>query len=425
MTVILTNISEQLDTGNAIIEINPSLHSSQHDISIDEETGYLVNTPKSDWYGSFSPVYYFGYSAYYIDISYYLNNSVVVVGLLSTQQDTLYCGIKTAKKEVLFEGHLHKMTPSHHGTCASALWCPLPETVTHLPTTIQVKLNKTGNSIATVPIQIPEKPPARKTAKYRLLVCLKCLYLPKEHYENLSIDFFIEWVELNRILGVDHISVYIQNTTRNMEKILTYYAATGFLDLRSKQQEPGRPMYEKPRRHFGLNDCLYRNFHAYDRLVMIDSDELIVPHMEQDLDEMIRNIEKNIGKKTAALSFRNTVYFTDLPDNMVNKSNLVTIDALNHLKPEAFARKKYLVDPKQCLLAFTHYCRKGVPNGYWKMTVNESVAKSQHYKHCSTARQSSYKCNWTSEQYYHDPGVLRFQSQLQIAVSKVVSEVGL
>ena len=424
----LTYLSGQLPRRSASLEINHSQHPSQHEITVDEDTGYFIHTPKSDWYGSMSPVYYFAYSAYYIDRSYYMNNSVVIVGQISKKLMILYCGLTINKKEYVFKGHLHKMNPwvCFYGTCTSALWCPVPESITQLPTNIHVKLNKTGDPIAIVPIEIPEKQPARKNDKHRLLVCLKPIFIPETiKYEDIDYRFFIEWVELNRILGVDHISVYILTTSKKMEKVLTYYANTGFLDLRSKQQEPGIEGLVRPRDHFGITDCLYRNFHAYDYLLMIDSDEFIIPQMEQDLDKMIKNLQLTHAKEFGELSFKNTVYFTDLPNNMGNKSDLITINALNHVKPELYYRKKYLVSPKHCLLANTHLCSGRVPNGVGQLNVETSVGRSQHYKHCSSVRQTFYTCNVTNEVYYHDPGLLRFESQLEMAVSKVANEINL
>ena len=222
------------------VQIDHSLHPMQHRMTLDTDTGTFSYPAKPDWHGSVKPVYYFGYSAFYIDTSLYKNNSVVVVGLVNSCGSPLFCSYHsvTTGEEVVVEGDLHGMPKCLREV--SALWCPLPETMIHLPATVNVKLNKSGNSIATVPIEIPKKKPDQQSGprKYRLLICLKELYLT-DQYPNIDTRSFIEWVELNRILGVDHITVYIQNTTKEMLELLTFYTKTGYLDLLSKQPEPG------------------------------------------------------------------------------------------------------------------------------------------------------------------------------------------
>ena len=162
---------------------------------------------------------------------------------------------------------------------------------------------------------------------------------------------------------------------------------------------------------------------------MIDSDEFIVPQKEDTIPDMIRNVKRWFKQPVDQMYFHNTVYFTDLIQNMVNESDLITNAALWHVNPEQFTHMKYLLDPQYCLLAFTHFCTEAVPNSTRgrKVMLPVTTAKSQHYKQCSTARKvsiNSFSCSSINrKKTYYDPRILRFGPQLKRAMADVINDL--
>ena len=253
---------------NPPLNIMYSQHArNRHIIPRNRSSGAFSRTMEADWIGQSSPKYIFGYSAFYIDASPFRNHSIVFVGVLSKRIGQVYCVLDQHGIEHIVDG-IAKTQNHYCGSkyaCGTSLWCPLPDNITTLPSHIGIKLFRNESAVTTIPIEIPERKPENSSSdKYRLLVCLKVMYLPYTN-QNISTQEFVEWVELNRILGVDHISVYVMNTTLDMERVLVYYNSTGYLDVRSEQQQPLLSPTTKPGRAFALNDCLYRNYYAYDR----------------------------------------------------------------------------------------------------------------------------------------------------------------
>ena len=154
---------------------------------------------------------------------------------------------------------------------------------------------------------------------------------------------------------------------------------------------------------------------------MIDSDEFIVPQKDKDIDTMIKRME---GIELGALKILNTILFYWLWRQYTKyNSTLSTIRSLNHLPPEQKLHTKYLVAPKACLLAYTHFCK--VLQHALVVRVDAAIGRSQHYKACSTARhsESRYNCNFTGGHYEYDDGILQFESHLVTAVSKVMADM--
>ena len=155
---------------------------------------------------------------------------------------------------------------------------------------------------------------------------------------------------------------------------------------------------------------------------MIDSDELIVPQKVNTLDEMLPRIfgKSKLNGQVGALNFKNTVYYTDHPSNIVNSQDPITTGAFYHLQPGT-GRAKYMVDPKLCILASAHFCNHRHPNTF-NINVDPHTATSQHYKRCTTARQRNSTICTFNEEYVYDAKIMRYKTQLSYAVSKVLME---
>ena len=414
----------------ATIQLTPE----QHKMKIDIRNNRFVYNHTDDWHGIKNDTYLYGYSAFFIDDRIYGSDTIVIVGLIANKNktDPLFCHFAGFTGTI--PGDLYTIPSlTFPATCTFVLHCKMPNGITITPKYISISFFADDTlPTVTVPVEIPrEKTPGKNN--YSLCICLKELYRPTfKKYNDIQVINFIEWVELNRILGIDHISVYIQSTTEVMEEVLSYYASTGYVDLRSKQAEPGRRnTSKKPRRHFGLNDCLYRNIHAFDRLLMIDTDEFIVPQYENTIQDMIHNLEKEAKEELAMIQFRNTVFFTDVDGTAPSENRLITMESLYHLETEKKRfRPKYLFDLKHAITTFTHKVLRYYPEEARKMTVSPSVASSQHYKACETSRQKilfrEYKgCSDLAKNMYYDDRILRFRPHLRTAVHMVVDNLKL
>ena len=151
------NHHQHTAAGNTTVplQIQHSQHPEQHVMPINESSNRFRESREPDWYGFSSPHYLYAYSAFYINKSLYMNNSVVTILLVPKSVTTLYCLFKHLDMQWTVKGHLYQMSYCIHGTCTSCLWCPLPHNITQLPMKVGISLNANINSsfVAKIPIE--------------------------------------------------------------------------------------------------------------------------------------------------------------------------------------------------------------------------------------------------------------------------------
>ena len=66
-----------------------------------------------------------------------------------------------------------------------------------------------------------------------------------------------------------------------------------------------------------INDCIYRNLYSFNKILVIDVDEVIVPKHVYNLTQLLDEVDKDqVGGTHLARSytFRNDYFFFDIPD---------------------------------------------------------------------------------------------------------------
>jgi hypothetical protein len=144
-----------------------------------------------------------------------------------------------------------------------------------------------------------------------IAVCIKPL-----HYDYNKVLNLIEFIELNRILGVKHFFLYNHTIGREANCALHKYIAEGLvtmqswtLDMESQKEIRTEGLFA------ALNDCLYRTANRYKYTLMIDIDELIIPYRHTSLSSMLQTMSRAHGDRTGAYSFRNAFFYSQWPDD--------------------------------------------------------------------------------------------------------------
>ena len=143
--------------------------------------------------------------------------------------------------------------------------------------------------------------PARGSYPVQFTVCLMPLYF------NYSRGYeLVEWIELNRILGAERFTVYVQSSADNVAKILTYYEQQELVELVRWPLPVGKDEIHYFGQVLALQDCLYRNKATSEYVVNLDLDEFVVPHRE-DLYSW-KDIVANRSIPTLSFIFKNTFF---------------------------------------------------------------------------------------------------------------------
>lgn len=98
----------------------------------------------------------------------------------------------------------------------------------------------------------------------------------------------MEFIELNRILGVEHFTFYNHTIGEQVNCILKDYVNKNIVTLLPWQLNM---VSQKEIRTEGLfaalNDCLYRSMYKYSHVLLIDLDEFIIPHHNDTLQQLV------------------------------------------------------------------------------------------------------------------------------------------
>ena len=150
-------------------------------------------------------------------------------------------------------------------------------------------------------------------------VCVKPIY---SNY-NQTLDL-IEFIELNKILGVSKFTFYNQSMSNQASCVLDYYSDQmgTQLSVRTwnlRAHDSHMDIHDEAGMA-ALNDCVYHNMKNVKYLLMIDLDEFIVPHMNNTLQEMLEFLNsKEIkmksgrqvrsGKLASSYNFKNAFFY--------------------------------------------------------------------------------------------------------------------
>lgn len=404
------------------------------------------NSDDGIWYdfGVNDSLRFYAYSAFVDDRPSIGSEAVVRIIAVSTKLEnddlnrvgkTLYCAFhhETTNSEnqtLVVERMEYKAGPIGYGLELDAgvklkeyiFTCPLGNRPHPLPVAVTVVGSPDRLSAVTscIPIEVPPKPPAKED----FAVCVQV------SYGQLDPHRLIEWFELQRILGVSRIGVYDMSVEAGLGlEVLRHYAREGFIELRKTDAlpVPGRSQYLLHGSPV-INDCLYRNMHSFNWILVIDFDEVLVPKNHSNLRELAAHLNKTTSRSSTAgpanYLFLNQYFFLDSDPDSKESANytIIRYRRTAPLSPHGYAMKGY-VDPQGCVQMHNHYCM-GVAEAFEARNnyefVDPSFATSHHYKRCHLA---TADCQKMLEQTTEDDIMMTFKTMLKKNVEKKIKDV--
>lgn len=102
----------------------------------------------------------------------------------------------------------------------------------------------------------------------------------------------VEFIELHRILGANHVILYNDTVGPEAGCTLKYYENRGLvsflpwhrLDMISQREIRTEGLFA------ALNDCLYRSMYKYEYIALLDLDEFIIPRHNDTIIQLIRYV---------------------------------------------------------------------------------------------------------------------------------------
>ena len=273
-----------------------------------------------------------------------------------------------------------------------------------LPNYIELSTNETCSDL------LPRMPVFHEKREKRVKFAL-CLH--KGIFGYVKPDLLIHFVEINKALGASIITIWIQNTTENVYPALLPYIKSGLVELLDWKVSVAMRNYGQ----FAVNnECLYRNIHRAEYLVLHDIDELLIPYKHDTWYELLEYVGKKIN-----LSHYASIRFDSLPWRREADSSKIHIDmGCNMSLPYYFdmnykaikmdySRPKLMVSVDRSKSLYTHFVPsffEGVERQYRLQTT---IGCCHHYR--IPALHGSYK---------YDPIMKKFENSVMPSINKML-----
>lgn len=227
---------------------------------------------------------------------------------------------------------------------------------------------------------------------------------------------FIEFIELNRILGIQHFIFYLSTiANEDVIKILEYYKKLNIVTvvdwLLPSVVQKNKVWYNGQLN--AHNDCVYRSMSISQHTAIIDIDEFLVPH--NGALTITEAISGAFTGNVAGLSFNSAFYDPNFSKGGL-KSKLLTISRSGRSAVFSKVRTKVMVQPTKIFEVGIHHISKPFSEEHKVLKVNTSVAFLHHYRTC--VPNYGMKCG----NFEEDETVLTYQKQLEENVKAVFKE---
>ncbi|XP_015904753.1 beta-1,4-galactosyltransferase galt-1 [Parasteatoda tepidariorum] len=322
---------------------------------------------------------FFVYSAYYDDRR---TKWVRVIAAARTRlADKVFCRFSFSKGDSLTVVGINRLIRENWNLKYSAYFilCPLKQPL--IPT--HVSIIKQSETLLTVGNKLLVRNNKKLYKKPEgVAVCIKPL-----HYEYNKVKNLIEFIELNRIMGVNHFVLYNHTVGPDVECILKKYVTEGVvtvlpwqLDIVSQKEIRTEGLFA------ALNDCLYRTMYRFRYVLMIDLDEYVIPHKNNSLKVMLEYLLRKNPDRTGAFSFQNAFFYLQWPDDSSAVSlpyKLLTLQKTTR-KSKFHAHKqrsKCVILPERVVEMGNHFVWEFI-TGKTMMNIPPDVGFLHHYRVC-------------------------------------------
>ncbi|XP_019853540.1 PREDICTED: galactan beta-1,4-galactosyltransferase GALS3-like isoform X3 [Amphimedon queenslandica] len=235
---------------------------------------------------------------------------------------------------------------------------------------------------------------------YTYAVCLH-----KSIYNLTEPEMLVHWVELNLALGVEFMTIYLQNgyIPESYYKLMIPYIKRGIVEVLDWGLRP--PVIPGYTKFWGqtavINECLYRNMYRVKYLGLYDIDEFIIPQKLKTVPELLKEVEANSTKATASSSYvaRNVFYYDrqkalpELKQRYANDTIAQTAQCPGMKLPRYYTftvrndfdhfqhrYNKIIIKTAAVIAVWTHWTQKWM-NGYtgeYHLSTNDALV--QHYR---------------------------------------------
>ena len=211
------------------------------------------------------------------------------------------------------------------------------------------------------------------------------------NYDNVM--QLVEYIEVNRMFGVDYFVFYNLSMGVNVDRYLRYYMSTGTVEVIQWHLPCGNATDSYGGVHYfaqvtAYQDCLLRSLRRATYISFTDLDELIVPRVPGNWPNLMKRYQHELANKCSLL-IRNAFFRIDWSsDPEVEKYTSVRTYKINTLLKtlrefkiwNSGSRSKYIAKVSHLVQPGIHFpliCRKNVARWF---TAETTDALLHHYR---------------------------------------------
>ena len=206
-------------------------------------------------------------------------------------------------------------------------------------------------------------------------------------FGKIDEDRLIEFIELSRMLGSEHLTFYNMRAPDNIKNVLHYYHIKGIATIIPwplPQIYTGASLWYHGQM-VAIQDCLYRNMVFSDFVAFNDLDEHFIPHVHRTWHDLINAIDQS--NKYIGYVFKSS--FFDLRQNkepykwIKDFKYLTTVQDVMRSEMISKFRNKCIVRPRDIFEKGIHHVSKPIKASLETYDVAPEMALLHHYRQCA------------------------------------------
>ena len=196
--------------------------------------------------------------------------------------------------------------------------------------------------------------------------------------DSTQAAFFLEWVEINRLFGIEEIHIYNASLklSKEAKAIFKYYENIGVLYTHQfhtpfdyNDGETTEYNATALLMRAAINDCIYKYGSKFSYMLVIDPDEVLIPEYHTNYSDLMQYIFARFGPEFAdlpGLTFASNVYFLNTEPDVTQPPTLSSMRYRRYVPaPDLNATffnydyAKSFINPARCVYAYNHFCLVG------------------------------------------------------------------
>ncbi|RCN52001.1 hypothetical protein ANCCAN_01788 [Ancylostoma caninum] len=210
--------------------------------------------------------------------------------------------------------------------------------------------------------------------KYQLTICLPFVF--GDRYSGKSL---VEFMELNRILGVEHVIIYLDESDvpANLSKVISFYENMNVLEVVRLHIPVSSKQIWYHGQLVAVTDCLYRSMGVSRFVAFHDLDEFLIPQKPELLPQtapLLALLNSVLVKDIA--SIRVPTQYMSLQDN----GELMTLKNTLQRSYTDKTLTKCVVRPEMIFEQGIHHTSRVIQDHYKAIPGEEDTLRLYHFK---------------------------------------------